>query len=71
MLLPKKVAGLTPAESDRIGYHAISKISNKPKSKTNKKYQDVFGDWIVEMASKEEDSGITPAMREGKSDFKK
>lgn len=65
-IITKKGAGLTPAESDRIGYHAISKISNKPQSKTNKKYQDVFGDWIVEMASKEEDLiGITPAMREG------
>jgi len=65
-VITKKGAGLTPAESDRIGYHAISKISNKPKSKTNKKYQDVFGDWIVELASKEEDLiGITPAMREG------
>jgi len=65
-VITKKGAGLTPAESDRIGYHAISKISNKPQSKTNKKYQDVFGDWIVEMASKEEDLiGITPAMREG------
>ena len=65
-VITKKGAGLTPAESDRIGYHAISKISNKPQSKTNIKYQDVFGDWIVEMASKEEDLiGITPAMREG------
>ena len=65
-VITKKGAGLTPAESDRIGYHAISKISKKPQSKTNKKYQDVFGDWIVEMASKEEDLiGITPAMREG------
>ena len=65
-IITKKGAGLTPAESDRIGYHAISKISNKPQSKTNKKYQDVFGDWIVEMASQEEDLiGITPAMREG------
>ena len=65
-VITKKGAGLTPAESDRIGYHAISKISNKPQSKTNKKYQDVFGDWIIEMASKEEDLiGITPAMREG------
>lgn len=65
-VITKKGAGLTPAESDRIGYHAISKISNKPQSKTNKKYQDVFGDWIVEMASQEEDLiGITPAMREG------
>ena len=65
-VITKKGAGLTPAESDRIGYHAISKISNKPQSKTNKKYQDVFGDWIVEMASKEENLiGITPAMREG------
>lgn len=65
-VITKKGAGLTPAESDRIGYHAISKISNKPQPKTNKKYQDVFGDWIVEMASQEEDLiGITPAMREG------
>ena len=73
-VITKKGAGLTPAESDRIGYHAISKISNKPQSKTNKKYQDVFGDWIVEMASKEKNLiGITPAMREGSGlvDFSK
>ena len=27
-VITKKGAGLTPAESDRIGYHAIYKISN-------------------------------------------
>ena len=66
-VITKKGAGLDQAEADRIGFHAIGKInslkSNKPKQK---KYQDVFSDWIVDMASLDENLiGITPAMREG------
>ena len=66
-VITKKGAGLDQAETDRIGFHAIGKInslkSNKPKQK---KYQDVFSDWIVDMASFDENLiGITPAMREG------
>ncbi len=66
-VITKKGAGLDQAEADRIGFHAIGKINSlndqKPKQK---KYQDVFGDWIVDMASYDNDLiGITPAMREG------
>ncbi len=67
-VITKKGAGLDPAEADRIGFHAIGKI--KPLDATNKKngpkYQDVFGQWIVDMAKEDEElMAITPAMREG------
>jgi 1-deoxy-D-xylulose-5-phosphate synthase len=67
-VITKKGAGLDPAEADRIGFHAIGKI--KPFDSTNKKlgpkYQDVFGQWIVDMAKENNDLiAITPAMREG------
>ncbi len=66
-VITKKGAGLDAAESDRIGFHAIGKInslkSNKPSSP---KYQDIFGDWIVDMAKEDKNLiAITPAMREG------
>ena len=67
-VITKKGAGLDPAEADRIGFHAIGKI--KPLDSTNKKlgpkYQDIFGQWIVDMAKENNDLiAITPAMREG------
>ena len=67
-VITKKGAGLDPAEADRIGFHAIGKI--KPLDAGNKKngpkYQDVFGQWIVDMAKEDEELiAITPAMREG------
>ena len=67
-VITKKGAGLDPAEADRIGFHAIGKI--KPLDALNKKngpkYQDVFGQWIVDMAKVDQDLiAITPAMREG------
>ena len=68
-IITKKGAGLDDAEADRIGFHAIGKI--KPVTKTSKKtsspkYQDIFSDWIVDMAEKDSDLvAITPAMREG------
>ena len=66
-VITKKGAGLDPAEADRIGFHAIGKINAiKDKKPKQKKYQDIFGDWIVDMASIDEKLvGITPAMREG------
>ena len=67
-IITKKGAGLDPAEADRIGFHAIGKIKpldQKPK-KNGPKYQDVFGDWIVDMAKQDKSlMAITPAMREG------
>jgi 1-deoxy-D-xylulose-5-phosphate synthase len=67
-VITKKGAGLDPAEADRIGFHAIGKI--KPLDASNKtngpKYQDVFGQWIVDMAKEDKElMAITPAMREG------
>ena len=66
-VITKKGAGLDPAEADRIGFHAIGKIKSiKQKTSKNKKYQDIFSDWIVDMADKDKDLvAITPAMREG------
>ena len=66
-IITKKGAGLDPAEADRIGFHAIGKISSiKEKKSKQKKYQDIFSDWIIDMADKDDDLiAITPAMREG------
>jgi 1-deoxy-D-xylulose-5-phosphate synthase len=66
-----KGKGFGPAESDPVGYHALTKIEPKPDTaepaKPKKpKFQQVFGNWLCDMA--EQDSklvGITPAMCEG------
>ena len=66
-IITKKGAGLDIAEEDRIGYHAIGKIS-APKNQSNNapKYQDIFSDWIVAKGHEEKNLiAITPAMREG------
>ena len=66
-IITKKGAGLNPAEDDRIGYHAITKIKPKDSTKASSpKYQDIFSKWIVDTA-KEDDKlvAITPAMIEG------
>jgi 1-deoxy-D-xylulose-5-phosphate synthase len=66
-VITKKGAGLDPAEADRVGFHAIGKIKSiKTESIKLPKYQDIFGDWIVDMAAVDENLvAITPAMREG------
>ena len=66
-VITKKGAGLDPAEADRIGFHAIGKISSvKEKKSKQKKYQDIFGEWIIDMADEDKNLvAITPAMREG------
>ena len=66
-IITKKGAGLDSAEADRIGFHAIGKINSiKDIKSKQKKYQDIFGEWIIDMAEASEDLiGITPAMREG------
>ena len=74
-----KGKGFLPAEADQIGYHAITKLEkpsttvsastvSKPavKSVAKKKYCNVFGDWLCDMAAVDPRlMGITPAMREG------
>ncbi len=66
-VITKKGAGLDSAEADRIGFHAIGKINAiKDKKIKQKKYQDIFGEWIIDMAQISDNLiGITPAMREG------
>ena len=66
-VITKKGAGLDAAEADRIGFHAIGKINAiKSSSSSTPKYQDIFSDWIVDMAKKDKDLvAITPAMKEG------
>lgn len=66
-IITKKGAGLDIAEEDRIGFHAINKISAPAKQGNNKpKYQDIFSDWIVKQGHRDRDLiAITPAMREG------
>ncbi|RUR35518.1 1-deoxy-D-xylulose-5-phosphate synthase [Vreelandella populi] len=70
-----KGKGFLPAEADQIGYHAITKLEKTSKtpappptapSAPKKKYCNVFGDWLCDMAESDPRlMGITPAMREG------
>ena len=70
-VITQKGKGFGPAEADPVGYHAITKIEPKPDVKTKQvpkkiKYQDVFGQWLCDMAAADERLiGITPAMCEG------
>ena len=66
-VITKKGAGLDAAEADRIGFHAIGKINSIKSDSTPKpKYQDIFSNWIVDMAEADKNLvAITPAMREG------
>jgi 1-deoxy-D-xylulose-5-phosphate synthase len=71
-VITQKGRGYAPAEEDPIAYHALAKLepqhteaatTTKPKAP---KYQDVFGQWLCDMAEQDEKLlGITPAMREG------
>ncbi len=67
-----KGKGFAPAEADPVGYHAINKIEPQkveqavPKKPSGPKYQAVFGQWLCDMAERDERVvGITPAMGEG------
>ena len=72
--ITQKGKGFGPAESDPVGYHALNKIDSKVSvsdtasttKPPRKKYQQIFGDWLCDMAN--EDPllvAITPAMCEG------
>ena len=64
-IITKKGAGFEPAENERIKFHAISKIE-KSSSKSQTKFQDIFGDWLCDRAEVDEKLiAITPAMKEG------
>lgn len=72
-----KGKGFVPAEEDPVGYHAINKIDPVPAQEvteleiapptpSGKKYQTIFGDWLCDLAVKDESMvAITPAMCEG------
>ena len=66
-----KGKGFGPAETDPVGYHALTKIEPKAdateQAKPKKpKFQKVFGDWLCDMAAQDTKLvGITPAMCEG------
>lgn len=72
-IITRKGKGFAPAEADPVGYHALNKIEPKPKVQDveqvkapKKKYQDIFGDWLCDMAEADDKLvGITPAMCEG------
>lgn len=81
-IITQKGKGFAPAEEDPVGYHALNKIEPGTKAKTQKpvlatgasqdervkpiKYQQVFGDWLCDMATQDPRLiAITPAMCEG------
>tara|TARA_R110001583_G_scaffold17676_2_gene71137 strand:- start:1105 stop:2874 length:1770 start_codon:yes stop_codon:yes gene_type:complete len=74
-VITTKGKGLEKAEQDQVKYHAPGKFDKNtgeliPKSEEllPPKYQDVFGETIVELAKKNEKIvGITPAMPTGSS----
>ncbi|HEY8553065.1 MAG TPA: 1-deoxy-D-xylulose-5-phosphate synthase [Burkholderiales bacterium] len=69
-VVTRKGKGYKPAEADAVTYHGVTpfdpatgKIEKKPSGKT---YTQVFGEWLCDMAAKDERLiGITPAMCEG------
>ncbi|WP_230659383.1 1-deoxy-D-xylulose-5-phosphate synthase [Psychrobacter sp. I-STPA10] len=73
-----KGKGFAPAEQDPVGYHAIGKqpnvaadtslsdIKQQPKSVPQKKYSQVFGEFLCDTAQTDSKlMAITPAMEEG------
>ena len=73
-IITQKGKGFAPAELDPVGYHALNKIEPSPKveiapnprSAKKKKYQEIFGDWLCDVADYEPKLvAVTPAMCEG------
>jgi len=70
-VITQKGKGYEPAEKDPIEYHAVSvfdlkKGVQKSKASNTPTYTQVFGEWICDMAARDEKLvAITPAMREG------
>ncbi|MES2822272.1 MAG: 1-deoxy-D-xylulose-5-phosphate synthase [Pseudomonadota bacterium] len=79
-IITQKGKGFEPAELDPVGYHALNKLEpkaielaevptiasqNKPVHQL-KKFQQIFGDWLCDMAAVDDRLlAITPAMCEG------
>ncbi|MFT5163382.1 MAG: 1-deoxy-D-xylulose-5-phosphate synthase [Alteromonadaceae bacterium] len=70
-IVTTKGKGYSPAEKDPIGYHGVpifdpSTTSLPTKTSVSPSYSNVFGDWLCDLAAKDEKLlAITPAMREG------
>lgn len=71
-IITQKGKGFGPAEADPVGYHALNKIEPKKiviknaNAPEKLKYQQVFGNWLCDMAAQDERLvAITPAMCEG------
>ena len=68
-VITQKGRGFEPAEEDPIKYHALGKIEPPAAGAgppAGPKYQDVFGQWLCDMAAQDARLvAITPAMREG------
>ena len=70
-VVTRKGHGYKLAEADPVGYHAASgtfdpTVGIKKSSAGKPTYTQVFGEWLCDMAAKDERLiGITPAMREG------
>ncbi len=71
-IVTKKGKGYAPAEKDPLAYHGVPAFdptkNSLPKAapSAHPSYTEIFGDWLCDMAEKDERLlGITPAMREG------
>jgi len=69
-IITRKGHGYKLAEADPVLYHGVSKFNHKvgiqPSSGSKITYTKVFGDWLCDIAARDERViGITPAMCEG------
>ncbi len=69
-VITRKGYGYPKAEEDPILYHGVTKfdpaVGIVPKAATKPAYTQIFGDWLCDMAKRDERVvAITPAMREG------
>ncbi|HTS54999.1 MAG TPA: 1-deoxy-D-xylulose-5-phosphate synthase [Burkholderiales bacterium] len=69
-VVTRKGKGYKPAEDDPILYHGVTRFDPQagiqPKAAGRPTYTQVFGDWLCDMAARDQRLiAITPAMREG------
>ncbi len=69
-VVTKKGQGYKLAEGDPVKYHAVTPFKPAdgmaPKGASSLSYNQIFGQWLCDMAAQDERLvGITPAMREG------
>jgi 1-deoxy-D-xylulose-5-phosphate synthase len=70
-VVTQKGHGFAPAEEDPCRYHGVTPFDPETgqavkRGASAKSYTQVFGDWLCDMAARDERLiGITPAMREG------